>query len=727
MHPVRRLIRIAVGLVLVVAEPRNGLALNPGDSPATFTQLQGPANLGGRFHSQALTNVAAAGGLRLVPLGDVNGDRHPDLGIALLPRGASPRPGSEPGLALVLLGATNGLVARPWFSQPAGPGDHLFGSIFRPIEPKGISRASGWLLGGPGGRAGPGNLTFWSNVTSPPAPGWTWHPGEGDLVSAEPVGDVNGDGAPDYLVALARSGAANRVILLLGTKEGAPTPSDWSYPGEQRDDEWGDAMVAAGDLDGDGLADVAIAAPAWRTRHGDLGRVAVFYGSKQLGLDGPFWVGTGREVGDRFGRGLAGACDFDGDGFDDLAIGAPGMQSTGQSGYVQVFRGGTNRPPRRVAEKSGMAEDRRYGSTVAWLHGFNRDGRGNLAVGAPRSSRQAIEGGAFEILSFSSPDFVLQPVLVIAGTQASAHYGSQLTSPGDLDGDGLSDLVVGSPGLDLPRIDAIFGGPFSRQAPQVWAVSGRAKPTPAQKTDSGVSLTSGPGARHLPWIPFALAGLAFGGLFVGARRILNRRSSLAHSEESRDAALQAERTRIAQDLHDRFGRVITDLAVQSATASGAQPLRELLDQVIWDLETGPGTLEGFATFLAEYVPERVRAHSIEAALDLPLNLPEVNLTAGQRQVLACAMTEAITNALRHGRATRIAVALTCEGSRLTLRVDDNGQGFDLETENATRRGLRGLRERLRAIGGETIVTTAPGRRTRLEFVVPLDQSGAARG
>ena len=83
------------------------------------------------------------------------------------------------------------------------------------------------------------------------------------------------------------------------------------------------------------------------------------------------------------------------------------------------------------------------------------------------------------------------------------------------------------------------------------------------------------------------------------------------------------------------------------------------------------------------------------------------------------LSEAITNAARHGHADLVRVELE-NGNRLRLRITDTGRGFDPDAEQDAGRhrfGLRGMRERARALGGELRLTTEPGRGTQVEVVL----------
>jgi len=99
------------------------------------------------------------------------------------------------------------------------------------------------------------------------------------------------------------------------------------------------------------------------------------------------------------------------------------------------------------------------------------------------------------------------------------------------------------------------------------------------------------------------------------------------------------------------------------------------------------------------------------------------LSAQAEAALALGLREAITNVLRHARASRVQVLLHTTGGAAELQVQDNGRGAGTRRGN----GLAGMEERLLALGGQLLLTSAPGQGTLLRLQVPLAVQGAADG
>ena len=256
-------------------------------------------------------------------------------------------------------------------------------------------------------------------------------------------------------------------------------------------------------------------------------------------------------------------------------------------------------------------------------------------------------------------------------------------------------------------------------------------------------LVSAPVIRILPlwWqrrsvqsVGIACLALAVGaGIWRLGRRRMRRR--LAQAE--RERMVEAERLRIARDIHDRIGAKLTKIGLQNqrlirepGLTAACQPLiqgvadttRETIlsmDEIVWAINPQNDTLENSINYLIHYTREFLRPAQIPYALDLPIDLPVRSLSGEIRHNLFMAFNEALNNAVKHGRPRRVRLSLALGTDRLALTVEDDGCGFTPGEGQAGADGLENMRRRMKSVGGCCRVESAPGEGTRVIFEMPL--------
>jgi hypothetical protein len=169
------------------------------------------------------------------------------------------------------------------------------------------------------------------------------------------------------------------------------------------------------------------------------------------------------EPGDRFGSAVAGG-DLDGDGLSDLLVGAPASELGGEgAGVVARFAGGDvgRRGAYDLSDTDALVvgdSGERLGSTIAVCPDANGDGYAELGLSDRGPTATGVAAGRFRYLS--GPDVIAWTAagdtawLTLAGDRAGDALGAAFACPGDLDGDGLGDLFVGAPGADTAGPDA---------------------------------------------------------------------------------------------------------------------------------------------------------------------------------------------------------------------------------------------------------------------------------
>jgi PAS domain S-box-containing protein len=219
--------------------------------------------------------------------------------------------------------------------------------------------------------------------------------------------------------------------------------------------------------------------------------------------------------------------------------------------------------------------------------------------------------------------------------------------------------------------------------------------------------------------------------------LLESREQLRELSAYMEAIREEERKRIAMEIHDELGQLLTALkmdvsllkmrlAGDSDAAKKADDMRELVETTIWMVRNvashlRPAALNfGIVSALEWLVEDFSRRNNIPCQFRIngsePV-LPDAHATAVFRIVQA-----SLTNVARHARATRADVTLTRSASGLDLHVSDDGCGFD---HDAARKGdsygLLGMRERARLIGASLLIDSSPGTGTSVSIHIPLDE------
>jgi hypothetical protein len=211
------------------------------------------------------------------------------------------------------------------------------------------------------------------------------------------------------------------------------------------DQHFGIALAGVGDVDGDGFGEVLVGA------YGDnsnTGAAYLFYGSLS-GLDAASETKLNPTDGyhdDYYGRHVSEAGDLNGDGFADLAVSAPWADSA--AGAVYLYEGGESGPGEQLRLVNGSGgSGGTFGMGLASAGDIDGDGMADLVVGRPVSNLAAPAGGAIHVfLGQADLSAMDETVIAASDAEASAQIGYRVSGGGDLDGDGYSDVVAGAPG-----------------------------------------------------------------------------------------------------------------------------------------------------------------------------------------------------------------------------------------------------------------------------------------
>jgi len=299
-------------------------------------------------------------------------------------------------------------------------------------------------------------------------PSWTAESNQADAQMGESVstaGDVNNDGYADVIIGVINytndDFKEGRAYVYHGSASGlSPTPN-WMAEGGQYVAQFGGDVSTAGDVNGDGYDDVIVGSVHWTNPENDEGRAYVFYGSASGLSTTPNWTKESNQIGASFGaHAVASAGDVNGDGYDDVIVGANGYDNDQiDEGMAFVFYGsssGLSSNADWIAE--GNQTNCLFGYSVSTAGDVNNDGFSDVIVGAEYySNGQAEEGVAFVWFGSASglgPNGTPSNADWTAeSNQAGSSFGRPVAMVGDVNGDGYDDVIVGAHRYDNGETD----------------------------------------------------------------------------------------------------------------------------------------------------------------------------------------------------------------------------------------------------------------------------------
>lgn len=218
------------------------------------------------------------------------------------------------------------------------------------------------------------------------------------------------------------------------------------------------------------------------------------------------------------------------------------------------------------------------------------------------------------------------------------------------------------------------------------------------------------------------------------QEVLRRTSDLRDLARHLQTAREDERARLARDLHDELGALLTTAKLDVAV------LRPRIQQSLPELLPKIGHLtdalnQGIALkrrIIEDLCPSSLRTLGLVASLEALLHdmgkasglkieqdLHCVDLSADDQLTVYRVVQEALTNTLKYAQARQVRVRLIAEAGQAVASIEDDGIGFDPDASRLGRHGLRGMRFRVEASGGELSLTSASGQGTRIVARLPL--------
>ena len=268
--------------------------------------------------------------------------------------------------------------------------------------------------------------------------------------SVSTAGDVNGDGFSDVIIgANGYSSNTGRAYILYGGIS-MDNIADVVMTGEAASNNFGVSVSMAGDVNGDGYSDVICGAYGFNS---STGKAYIYYGGANMNSTADVTM-TGEATFNFFGNSVSGAGDVNGDGFSDVIIGAFGNSSS--TGKAYVYFGGTSMDATADFSMAGETANSTFGLSVASTGDVNGDGYPEVLVGAYGYGSNT--GRAYFYDYFMKNEITSE--LTMTGEANNNLFGNSISSAGDVNGDGYSDIIVGATGYNSSTGKAYiyFGG-----------------------------------------------------------------------------------------------------------------------------------------------------------------------------------------------------------------------------------------------------------------------------
>jgi hypothetical protein len=289
------------------------------------------------------------------------------------------------------------------------------------------------------------------------SPAWSAEPNQASACfgySVSGAGDVNGDGYSDVIVGayLYDGGETNegRAFVYHGGLFGLSDTPNWTAESDQQSAFFGYSVSLAGDVNGDGYSDVIVGAYWYDNGEEDEGRAYVYHGSSTGLSASPDWQGESDQIDAYFGYSVSGAGDVNGDGYSDVIVGAD-QYDGGQvhEGRAFVYHGSSSGLSASATWSDESDQDAAYfGYSVSGAGDVNGDGYSDVIVGAHLYDNVENGEGVAFVYHGSSSGLSASADWSAESNQAGANFGNSVSSAGDVNGDGYSDVIVGALGYD---------------------------------------------------------------------------------------------------------------------------------------------------------------------------------------------------------------------------------------------------------------------------------------
>jgi signal transduction histidine kinase len=230
--------------------------------------------------------------------------------------------------------------------------------------------------------------------------------------------------------------------------------------------------------------------------------------------------------------------------------------------------------------------------------------------------------------------------------------------------------------------------------------------------------------------------LAFG---LGLERLRARRRMRRKLEKlERGQALEKERARIARDIHDDLGTVLSRISMVgefallealpgsrqrqrlSEICEASRELTRSMEEIVWAQDPKHDSLDNMTSYFCSFASDLLLVAKIACRLDIPMDHPNIPIDAEQRHELFLVFKESLNNIIKHAAASEVRISLNLQDHVIHLVIEDNGRGFhSAKFPDGKGNGLLNMKNRLLRVGGSVEIHSGLAKGTRVEISLPI--------
>jgi len=334
-----------------------------------------------------------------------------------------------------LVSSVNGLSSNNMFGYSVMPAKNINGGGLNDI----IISAPGGSTGTDVGRV---YIYFGGDITKNPDLTLTGSTAGGCFGYSIAVGDINGDGCDDIVVSEPYNSEAGtkagKVYVYFGGPSITNCPNA-TMKGQAAGDMFGCSITCC-DMNNDNRDDIIVGAPY---NSAGIGRAYIYFGSQNINTTADV-IMAGAASNDLFGYSIASAKNIDGNNNNGIVVGAPGLPTnTDRPGKAYLYLGGNSVNNTADLVMTGQTNGDLFGCSVS-AGDFNGDGCDDVIAGAEKNSSIASAAGKAYIY-YGGKNMTNAAIVTMTGEAANDRFGRLVSSAGDLNGDGYSDIIAVSP------------------------------------------------------------------------------------------------------------------------------------------------------------------------------------------------------------------------------------------------------------------------------------------